>query len=80
MWRLGVESILGLTRKDGQLEVDPCIPAHWPGFEATVRVDGQDVHVVVENPHHVSRGVSSLTREGARVIRVTLGSAAVAAE
>ncbi len=79
MWRLGVESILGLTRKDGQLEIDPCIPADWPGFEATVRVDGQDVHVIVENPHHVSRGVASVLREG-RVMRVTLGSAAVAAE
>ena len=79
MWRLGVESILGLSYEQGQLRVDPCIPAEWPGFEAKIRVRGEELHVVVENPHHVTHGVAKLTRQG-RQIRVTLGVAADAAE
>ena len=79
MWRLGVESILGLSYEHGQLRVDPCIPAEWPGFEAKIRVRGEELHVVVENPHHVTHGVAKLTRLG-REIRVTLGAAADAAE
>jgi cyclic beta-1,2-glucan synthetase len=79
MWRLGVEWILGIRRVDGRLYVDPCIPADWPGFEATVRVGGEEILVVVENPHRVTRGVAKMSREG-RVLRVTLGAAASAAE
>jgi cyclic beta-1,2-glucan synthetase len=78
MWRLGVESILGITRHAGELRVDPCIPADWPGFEAKVRIGGEELDVIVENPHRVTHGVRSVKREG-RVLRVTLGAAADAA-
>src|SRR5690606_8226170 len=36
-WRLAVETILGLRRRAGALEVTPCLPTHWDGFEAWVR-------------------------------------------
>ena len=36
MYRAGVEGILGIRREGAVLVVDPCIPAAWPGFEATV--------------------------------------------
>ena len=61
MWRLGVEGILGLRRVQGGLHIDPCIPPSWPGFEAWVRLGEQEIHVVVENPEHVSTGVRSLS-------------------
>ncbi len=35
-WRLGVEEILGLKRKDGALHIKPSLPEHWPGFSATL--------------------------------------------
>jgi cellobiose phosphorylase len=65
LWRLGVEAILGLRRKDGGLYVDPCIPPHWPGFEAVVRVGDQDCHVLVDNSSGIGRGVLSMTLDGA---------------
>ncbi len=65
LWRLGIESILGLRRKDGGLYVDPCIPPHWPGFEAVVRVGDQDCHVLVDNSSGVGRGVLSMSLDGA---------------
>ncbi len=32
MYRVGIENILGIRLVNGGLVIDPCIPAHWPGF------------------------------------------------
>ena len=40
MYRAGIEGLLGLHRQGRVLRVRPCIPLDWPGFEATVTVDG----------------------------------------
>lgn len=66
-YRLGIEAILGLYKEDGQLCIDPCIPAEWPGFEAWVRVGDSEIHIVVENPNAVSRGIASITLDGVRL-------------
>jgi cytochrome c2 len=67
MWRLGVDAILGLRKEDGHLVIDPCIPPSWDGFEAWVRLGAQCVHILVENPDHVSAGVAMLTMDGRRL-------------
>ncbi len=64
LWRLGVESILGLRKEEGELRIEPCIPPSWKGFEAWIRVGAQSVHVTVENPDAVGRGVASITLDG----------------
>jgi cellobiose phosphorylase len=66
-WRLGVEAILGLYREQGGVRFDPCIPPAWPGFEATLRVGEQELHVVVDNPQRSGRGIRALTLNGAEV-------------
>ncbi|TKI08360.1 glycosyl transferase [Martelella alba] len=38
MYRAGVEGILGIRREGGELIVNPCLPEHWPGFDAEIRV------------------------------------------
>jgi cyclic beta-1,2-glucan synthetase len=63
-YRLGVEAILGLRKVDGQLHVNPCIPPAWQGFEAWVELGTQHVHVVVDNPDHVSAGVAEASLDG----------------
>jgi cyclic beta-1,2-glucan synthetase len=63
-WRLGTEAILGLRKEGGALRIDPCIPPAWKGFEAWVRLGGQEVHVVVENPDGMSTGVAQITLDG----------------
>ena len=67
MWRLGVEGLLGLQREAETLRVDPCVPRHWPHFEAWLRIGLQTVHVVVDNPDGVSSGVGSITVDGVPV-------------
>ncbi len=65
-YRLGVEAILGLRREGERgLRVEPCVPPTWSGFEAWVRLGGQELHVKVENPDGVSSGVRSITVDGA---------------
>ena len=88
MYRVGVEGILGITLRDGALRIDPCIPRHWPGYEAIFKTSEAEYQIVVENPHGVNRGVRSveldgkvlatpdipLTRDGPRhTVRVVLG-------
>jgi cyclic beta-1,2-glucan synthetase len=57
MYRLGIEAMLGLKRKGNRLEIDPCIPDHWPGYELTYQ-DGETHYMIhVHNPQGVNRGV-----------------------
>ncbi len=50
MYRAGLEGILGIRREGGFLVVEPCIPAAWPGFEATVNVETGHYKIRVETP------------------------------
>jgi cyclic beta-1,2-glucan synthetase len=64
MYRAGLESILGVRRRGARLVVDPCIPRAWAGFELVVRHGSTRYDLVVENPHGVSRGVSTVEVDG----------------
>jgi cyclic beta-1,2-glucan synthetase len=50
MYRVGVESILGITLRRGALHLDPCIPRDWPGFEAVFTPARTPYHIVVQQP------------------------------
>jgi len=45
MYRLIVESLLGLRREGGMLRVAPCIPADWPGYSMSYRF-GESVYQI----------------------------------
>ena len=47
MYQAGIEGILGIRREGAFLVVQPCIPPGWPGFEATVNVQGSRVEIRV---------------------------------
>ena len=64
MYRAGLEWILGFRKHGNSLELDPCIPRQWPGFEITYRYDDAVYRVVVSNPDGVSRGVKRLSLDG----------------
>ncbi|MCZ8256758.1 MAG: hypothetical protein O9327_13965, partial [Polaromonas sp.] len=36
--RAAIENILGLKIEQGNLSLSPCVPAHWPSFEITLRL------------------------------------------
>ena len=45
LYRAGLESLLGLKVRQGELSVTPCVPADWPSFEVTLRQDERVVTV-----------------------------------
>ncbi len=57
MYRLGVEQLLGLKRQGNRLEIAPCIPESWSGYDMTYRDGETSYNIHVHNPHGVSRGV-----------------------
>ena len=56
MYRAGIEGILGVRRSGARITVTPCLPAHWPGFEATVRLDGGVIEIRVRRDESRSPG------------------------
>jgi len=64
MYRVGLESILGVTLRRGAIRVDPCIPRHWPGYEVRIKTAHADYRIVVENPDSVNRGVRRVDIDG----------------
>ncbi|HTO53074.1 MAG TPA: glucoamylase family protein [Myxococcota bacterium] len=58
MYRAGLEWLLGFRVRGAFLELDPCIPRSWPGFEIAFRFRSARYEIRVENPSQVSRGVA----------------------
>jgi cyclic beta-1,2-glucan synthetase len=63
-YRLGLEAILGITKVGNALNVDPCIPSHWPGFKVDYRFGMAHYKISVENPHHINRGIQVIMLDG----------------
>ncbi len=67
MYRLGLESILGLRRRGDSFVLAPCIPGSWDGFRVRWR-HGETVYEIrVDNPGHASRGIAAALLDGAPV-------------
>ena len=67
MYRLGLESILGLRRRGGIFSVAPCIPRSWSGFVVRWRYGRSHYEITVENPARRNRGVAEAMLDGVRV-------------
>jgi cyclic beta-1,2-glucan synthetase len=64
MHRAGVEGILGICREGEWLLVCPRIPAHWPGFEATITLGASHVDICVERGPPGEVGVCAAFLDG----------------
>ena len=68
MYRAAVEWILGCRVVRGAaLQLDPCIPRTWRGFEIELRFGAARYLIQVENPRGVMKGVASRELDGAPV-------------
>ncbi len=65
-YRAGLEWILGLRVRAGQLVFDPCIPNAWPGYSIVYRHATARYEITVENPNGVARGIAMLELDGER--------------
>ncbi|MFM2485725.1 GH36-type glycosyl hydrolase domain-containing protein [Celerinatantimonas yamalensis] len=61
MYQAGMEGILGIHREGNELTIQPCIPSHWPGFEATVKVQASDYAITVNQlPHNGEKNMTAI--------------------
>jgi cellobiose phosphorylase len=67
VYQAGVKHILGVAPSYAGLEVNPCIPKAWAGFSVQRRFRDAEYAITVRNPEHVSKGVSYMVVDGARV-------------
>jgi cyclic beta-1,2-glucan synthetase len=67
MYRVGLESILGLRRRGASFEIDPCIPSSWAEYSMSWRFGSARYEIVVTNPERRCRGVAEATLDGERV-------------
>jgi len=67
MYRAGIEWILGFRVRGTTLYMDPCTPRAWPGFQMAFRYHSARYEIAVENPHGVTRGISHVDLDGARM-------------
>ena len=78
LYRVSVEALLGLTIVDGYIELNPCIPASWSGFQMSYRYMSTVYQIQVDNPHRVNNGVKTIMLddnnvEGGRIPQVDDG-------
>jgi cellobiose phosphorylase len=48
LYRVGLEAILGFRLRAGRLQIEPCVPREWRGYEITYRYGSATYHIVVE--------------------------------
>ncbi|HSW16788.1 MAG TPA: glycosyl transferase, partial [Ramlibacter sp.] len=60
MYQAGIEGILGIRREGASLVIDPRIPPDWPGYEATLDVDGTRYAISVTAAQHGTGSGSAL--------------------
>jgi cyclic beta-1,2-glucan synthetase len=49
LYRIGLESILGFTKRGATLTFNPCVPAAWPEFSIEYRYGSSSYRIVVAN-------------------------------
>jgi cellobiose phosphorylase len=63
-WYAVTEFILGIKPALTGLQIDPCIPADWRGYEVTRRFRNAWYHIKIANPDGVNKGVKSVKLNG----------------
>jgi cyclic beta-1,2-glucan synthetase len=67
LYRVGLEAILGFTKRGETLEIDPCVPSGWKEFSIEYRHGRSKYSILVKNPSGVQRGVSSTSLDGRQI-------------
>ena len=71
-WRLGVEAMLGLRLRGGELLIDPCLPKEWGLARAELRGPKGTLAIVIEDPEHLGQGAIDMTVGGVAVSGATV--------
>jgi cyclic beta-1,2-glucan synthetase len=64
MYRVGLEAILGFTRRGDTLRIDPRVPDEWPEFSIEYRYGGALYAILVHDPAGLRRTGAEVTLDG----------------
>jgi cyclic beta-1,2-glucan synthetase len=64
MYRVGLEAILGFTKRGDVLSFDPRVPPGWPEFTVEYWYGNSTYTVVVQSPSQATRGKQEVTLDG----------------
>ena len=70
MYRLTMETLLGLYLEVDQLRIAPCIPAHWQSYKIHYRYRETVYHITVKRVDEASEHVTRVTLDGVVVYGV----------
>jgi cellobiose phosphorylase len=62
LYRLMLESLLGLQREGKQLRIAPCIPPHWSGYSLYYRYGSTQYHITITQSISAETAASTLIR------------------
>jgi len=77
MYRLTVETLLGLQLEVNQLRITPCIPAHWESYKVHYRYRETVYHITVKSMGEKPVNVSRVTLDGVVLNRAGVDDADV---
>lgn len=63
-YQAATQYMLGLRPTYDGLILDPCIPCCWEGFKVTRKFRGALYEITVQNPHSLSKGITSIEVDG----------------
>ena len=66
MYRVTLEHLLGIKREGQWLRIEPCVPTAWPGYKVTLRIDGAEYAIEVDNSGRAG-DVASVAVDGTAV-------------
>ncbi|HVE78216.1 MAG TPA: glucoamylase family protein [Gemmatimonadaceae bacterium] len=64
MYRVGLEAILGFTKRGDTLLIRPCVPRDWPELAIEYRYGRSVYAIVVQSPGEAGRGGAEVTLDG----------------
>jgi len=67
MYRIGLENILGFTRRGAELCFEPAVPESWPEFSMEYRYGTATYDITVHEPARVRRESAVVTLDGQRL-------------
>jgi cyclic beta-1,2-glucan synthetase len=67
LYRLAIRKLLGLQRRGRSLYIRPCLPASWPGFQATWRFHNATYQLHVHAPAAIQRDELFMVHDGSVV-------------
>jgi cyclic beta-1,2-glucan synthetase len=60
LYRVGIEAILGFKLRGGKIEINPCIPRAWTGYQISFVYHSSRYEISIENLQGVTNGVRLL--------------------